>query len=232
MSRVVMKQEWRDLLFLHWEVAVDEVQRRLPKGLVVDTYEGKTYLGLVPFTMKNVRPIWFPAVPWLSHFHETNVRCYVRDQAGRVGVYFFSLEAANPVAVKLARWLFKLPYHWAKMRMKREGSEIIYSSERLNYPPLPAHCRLRYGPKPDTELVVATVGTLEYFLIERYLLFTPGETVYSGRVSHPPYQFQIADYSGLDQNLTDAVGFQLDEPPLLAHFSPGVKVDVDALEKV
>lgn len=231
MSRRVMYQEWRELLFLHWEVPIGAVQERLPLGLRVDTFEGKTYLGLVPFTMRNVRPVGFPAVPWLSHFHETNVRVYVKDSAGRPGVYFFSLEAANPVAVELARGLFKLPYHWARMTMERDGSLTRYASERLSHPPRPAHCRLRYGPLPDTTLAPAPPNTLEHFLVERYRLFSVANgRLFSGQVAHEPYQFQPAQVTELDQTLTHVAGFPLDTPPLLAHYAPGVTVDVFALK--
>lgn len=52
--------------------------------------------------MSNVAPRGVPSLPWLSAFPELNVRTYVtRDQ--RPGVYFFSLEAGNPVAVYAAR---------------------------------------------------------------------------------------------------------------------------------
>lgn len=233
MSRVVMRQEWHQLLFLHWEVSPEQVQARLPEGLTVDTFEGKTYLGLVPFTMRNVRPVWSPPVPWLSHFHETNVRVYVRDKSGRAGVYFFSLEAANPIAVELARGLFKLPYHWAKMTMEHTGSQIRYSSERLSHPPRPAYCYVTYGPQPGTVLDTAVPSTLEHFLIERYTLFSvAGGSLFSGKVVHLPYQFQPAAFTNLNQTLTHAAGFVLDMPPLLAHYAPGVKVDVYALTPV
>jgi uncharacterized protein len=230
MSKLVMRQEWHQLLFLHWEVSPEAVQARLPQGLTVDTFEGKTYLGLVPFTMRNVRPIWAPAVPWLSHFHETNVRVYVKDKTGRAGVYFFSLEAANPVAVELARGLFKLPYHWARMTLETTGSQIHAASERLSHPPRPAHCTIAYSLE-NTALITAAPNTLEHFLIERYLLFSiSSKRLFSGRVAHSPYQFQRALSPQVDQTLTHAAGFPLETAPQLAHYSPGVKVDVFGLE--
>jgi uncharacterized protein len=248
MSKPVMYQEWRSLLFLHWEVSPEQVQARLPDGLAVDTFEGKTYLGLVPFTMRNVRPVWSPAVPWLSHFHETNVRVYVKDASGRAGVYFFSLEAANLIAVKLARKLFHLPYYWASMSMQPKDGLILYQSSRSGVPTRskrPDHytaygsfrCAVTYGPKPGTELTVASLDSLEHFLIERYHLFShDGKRLYSGQVAHAPYQFQPAVYENLYQSLTpvELVNGRAQDcpPPLLAHYSPGVQVDVFALEPV
>jgi hypothetical protein len=121
-QRTVMWQRWADLLFLHWPVPPDELAALLPPGLTLDTFDGQAYVGLVPFTMTGVRPVWAPALPWLSHFHETNVRTYVHCRGRDPGVWFFSLDAANPVAVKIARALWKLPYHFARMRLARAGN--------------------------------------------------------------------------------------------------------------
>ena len=81
-----MRQRWADLLFLHWSVPPESLRPLLPSGLVLDTFEGRAYVGLVPFTMTGVRPVWFPAVPGLSNFHETNVRTYVLGPDGEPGV--------------------------------------------------------------------------------------------------------------------------------------------------
>src|SRR5262249_12997303 len=128
---VVMYQSWRSLLFLHWEVAQEPLRRLLPPPLELDLFEGRAYLGLVPFTMKGIRPVYLPPVAGLSNFHETNLRTYVRLN-GVPGVWFHSLDAANPVAVVLARSLFSLPYHRSRMRLDagQEGT-FSYASERL-----------------------------------------------------------------------------------------------------
>ena len=231
--RPVMYQQWHHLLFLHWPVTPDVVQARLPAGLTVDLFKGEAYVGLVPFTMRKVRPAWAPPLPWLSYFHETNIRVYVRDEQQRPGVFFLSLEAANPLAVELARGLFKLPYHWARMTMVRHNEQIDYATERLSHPPLPAHCRVRYGPAPGTTSAPAAAGTLEHFLIERYRLFSIAQgKLFTGMVAHAPYQFQSAVFSGLDQTLTDVAGFPTLGTPPLAHYAPGVNVDVFSLERV
>ncbi len=108
----VMRMNWRDLLFLHWPVPAVILRALIPPQLELDLFEGTAYVGLVPFTMTGVRPVGVPPVPGLSSFHETNVRTYVRLGDRDPGVWFFSLDAANPIAVKLARSLFHLPYHY------------------------------------------------------------------------------------------------------------------------
>jgi uncharacterized protein YqjF (DUF2071 family) len=109
----VMAQTWRDLLFAHWPLPAAALQALLPPALTVDAFDGQGWLGIVPFKMQGVRPRGLPAVPWLSAFPELNVRTYVqlRDRGiEKRGVYFFSLDAANPVAVQIARRTFWLSY--------------------------------------------------------------------------------------------------------------------------
>ncbi|MBV8901140.1 MAG: DUF2071 domain-containing protein, partial [Verrucomicrobia bacterium] len=90
---VVMRQRWLDLLFLHWRWDPVEVQRTLPPGLTVDTWEDDAWIGIVPFAMRGVRPRFCPSVPGISHFLELNLRTYVRDRLGRPGIWFYSLDA-------------------------------------------------------------------------------------------------------------------------------------------
>ena len=107
---VVMYQKWRDLLFLHWEFDPQVIQETLPAGLHVDTYQGRAYLGLVPFYMKDIRPRFCPCIPGISNFLEMNLRTYVFDSTGRPGVWFYSLDANQWLAVRIARRFFHLPY--------------------------------------------------------------------------------------------------------------------------
>lgn len=111
-ERPVMRQKWRDLLFVHWPIESEALRPLVPAQLELDLYDGRAYVGLVPFTMTGVRPVGLPSVPGVSSFHETNVRTYVRLGDCDPGVWFFNLEAASAIAVRLARWLFYLPYHY------------------------------------------------------------------------------------------------------------------------
>ncbi|MFM8618508.1 MAG: YqjF family protein, partial [Opitutaceae bacterium] len=128
----VMRQRWIDLLFLHWEVPVDVILPTLPPGLEPDTFDGRAFLGIVPFRMDKVRPAFLPALPGVSYFPELNLRTYVRDRAGVPGVWFYSLDAGNRVAVAIARKFFHLPYHAARMEMRRgdRAGSISFSSRR------------------------------------------------------------------------------------------------------
>ena len=122
LERAVMRQKWRDLLFIHWPIDPEALRPFIPAPLELDLFEGMAYIGLVPFTMTGVRPVGLPAVAGLSSFHETNVRTYVRLPDRDPGVWFFNLEAASSIAVRLARCLFHLPYHYARMFLEQESA--------------------------------------------------------------------------------------------------------------
>ena len=119
------RQSWRDLLFAHWSVPVAAVRALVPAGLEVDTFDGATWLGIVPFRMAGVMLRPLPDLPWISAFPELNVRVYVtRD--GRPGVWFLSLDATRLPAVMAARLLFHLPYYWANIDITSDGDGFGY----------------------------------------------------------------------------------------------------------
>lgn len=181
----VMKQRWAGLGFFHWEGDLEMIAARLPAGLHVDTFAGKAYLGIVPFFMERIRPVWMPPLPWLSWFHELNLRTYVHDDAGNSGVWFFSLDCNQPLAVEIARRAFHLPYEHADMSSSEEDGVIRYRSNRKDSPLPTAEFvyPLAQNPQP------APIGSLEWFLVERYLLFSVDDKgiLHTGRVHHSPY---------------------------------------------
>lgn len=223
-------QRWHELLFLHWKFPPDTIQRLLPEGLEVDTFDGDTFVGVVPFTMRDVSPWWAPSVPGISNFHELNVRTYVRRN-GVSGVWFLSLDAAASLAVMIARTFWHLPYHRASMTMTRDGERMSYESRRLWPGPRPAAFDAVY--RVGTARGTAVPGTVEHFLLERYVLFARQRdgSLWTGRVHHEPYPFHDAEVLELGQTMTLANGLgACDSRPLFAHYSPGVDVDVYALE--
>jgi uncharacterized protein YqjF (DUF2071 family) len=230
------QQRWRSLLFLHWPVPVEAVRAILPPGLEVDTFEGSAFIGLVPFAMLGVRPWWVPPFAAFD-FLETNVRTYVYDpKRGEPGVHFCSLEAASWLAVQAAKVGWGLPYYYAKMRTQTRpldggGFEADYHSVRADGGGADLAVRYQVGPQPPQP---ATPGTLDHFFLERYTLFVSRNgKLRRGQVHHTPYPTQAASVLSLDQRLLDAAGFPLaGTPPAYAHYSPGVDVEVFALEPV
>lgn len=225
----VGRQRWTDLLFLHWHVDPAEVQSRLPPGLTVDTYEGRAWIGIVPFFMERIRPVYLPPLPWLSWFLELNVRTYVHDENGHPGVYFFSLDCDQPIAVRLARRFFHLPYFDANMRAEHLDSGVAYSSRRSG-----DDLAAEYRWRPVGAEREATPGSLEFFLVERYALFTqkPSGKLVTGRVHHAPYRIADAEVPQWSAHPAKLAGFQLEGPPLSALASGGVDVSVFAVKPV
>ncbi|MGH8637044.1 MAG: YqjF family protein, partial [Burkholderiales bacterium] len=112
----IMTQSWHDLLFAHWPLPQDALRDNVPDTYPIDTFGGHAWIGVIPFHMTNVAPRGIPALPWVSAFPELNVRTYV-TVGGKPGVFFFSLDAGNPIAVRAARTLFSLPYYSAEMHV-------------------------------------------------------------------------------------------------------------------
>lgn len=201
-----MRQRWEHLLFLHWAWSAAEVQRTLPRGLTVDTFDGRAWLGVVPFFMRGVRPVGLPPIAPLSNFLELNVRTYVTDPLGRPGVWFYTLDCNQWLAVKLARALFHLPYRHAKMaaRVSREGTVEYRSRRKGESRESQFHYRLAETGQP------AAIGSLEFFLVERYRLFAPDRPkggLFSGRVWHEPYQIGAAEVPVWDDVMLQLEGF-------------------------
>ena len=229
----VMYEKWHDLLFLHWEYDPQTIQRLLPKGLYVDTFEDKAYLGVVPFFMRDVHPRIFPSILRTSDFLELNVRTYVFDENGTPGVWFYSLDANHYLAVKAARLFFNLPYFYANMRAEFDPTnrEVAFSCYRYGTDSnLKTH--LRYRSISDTSF--SKPDTLEFFLIERYILFAySNKKLYSGRVWHRPYQLTDVEVSNLDENVLGLDGFsKRSRTPDHRIMSTGVEVDIFGLEEL
>jgi uncharacterized protein len=229
----VMHQTWKDLLFLHWTFDPDIIQKTLPPGLRVDCFGGQAYVGVTPFFMRDVRPTWGPPLPGISNFLELNVRTYVFDREGRPGVWFYSLDCNNWLAVPAARLWFFLPYYAASMRAgmkERNGKrEFEYESAR-------GRVETRFEYKELAPLGPSKPDSLEFFLVERYLLFSwniKRRRLYSGRVHHAPYSLSATEVTVYDQRMLEVNGLGL-QPRAPSHqvMSPGVVVEVFALEEV
>jgi len=213
----VMAQIWHDLLFAHWPVDARKLRALVPESLEIDQFEGQSWLAVVPFRMTGVRLRGTLAVPWLSAFPELNVRSYVKF-GGKPGVWFFSLDAGNPLAVAIARAWFHLPYFRAWMRCVERHGWIEYSSQRDHSGAAAAALQMRYRPVGPT--IFPQPGTLAHFLTERYCLYTTdgqGRLI-CGEIHHLPWRLQLAEAEFERNTMAEPLDLALTAHPLL-HFA-------------
>jgi uncharacterized protein YqjF (DUF2071 family) len=213
----IMTQTWHDLLFAHWPVDPGRVRARVPPELSLDVWDGRAWIGVVPFRMTNVAPrgVRLPAV--VSAFPELNVRTYVTHRE-KPGVYFFSLDASSPLAVAGARTVFGLPYFVADMQVRRDGAGFEYRSRR-RWSERPAEFDARYAPiaAPSSP----APGSFEHFLTERYCLYTVARRrrVKRLEIHHPPWPLQRAAAAIRTNSMADAAGIPLPAVAPVLHFS-------------
>jgi uncharacterized protein len=210
----IMKQVWHDLLFAHWPISADIIRPLVPRQLALDIFDDRCWVGVVPFWMSGVRVRGIPALPGLSRFPELNVRTYV-SLGSKPGVYFFSLDAANLPAVWAARRFYRLPYFYASMSSVEADGEIHYSSRRKENP---AQLRARY--EPTSQIRSPAKGSFEYWLTERYCLYTVHNgQVYRGEIHHPPWPLQDATAEFEVNTMAAPAGIELPKMAPVLHFS-------------
>jgi uncharacterized protein YqjF (DUF2071 family) len=214
----VMAQTWTDLLFAHWSVAPEILRAVVPAQLPLDTIDGRAWVGITPFGVRNLRLRAAPSVPFLSTFPEINVRTYV-TVGGKPGIFFFSLDAGSSLAVTAARHAYRLPYFRAHMAIARDAADVRFTSRRIGQEaPARADFRGRYAPVEET--FHAAPGSLEHWLTERYCLYTFDEQrrVQRADIHHPPWPLQRAE-AEIDVNtMTAEIAIDLSGRPLL-HYS-------------
>jgi uncharacterized protein YqjF (DUF2071 family) len=222
-----MGQEWVNLTFIHFAIDPEVIQQSLPEGLSVDVFPDssgveKAWLGLVPFEIRDLSFSRGWRVPSASRFLETNVRTYVHRDGKEPGVWFYSLDAASRLACQSARTWYGLPYWFARMSYEESGNQRRYQGERQAG--LRPSCRVEV--EVGAGLSAPEPGSFEFFLVERYLLYSVYRgRIQTGRVHHAPYPVYRARLLRLEDQLVSAAGFKVDEPVSVL-FSPGVSVDV------
>jgi hypothetical protein len=225
----LMFQSWGKLLFMHWPVPIAALRPLIPRALAIDTFEGRAWAALTPFTLWGLRPRFVPELPGVSRFHELNVRTYVHHR-GVPGVWFFSLDAARRLPVLGARMLFHLPYHRAEMSLEERGGTIDYRSRRLARA-RPAEFRAVWAP--GRALPAAVPGSLEFFLVERYCLFAEHRgRIFRARIHHAPWPLREATVREFASTMFEAAGFATPPGPPLLHNAGPVHVEVWPLERV
>lgn len=224
----VLSQSWRDLIFVHWRIAPEEIAPLLPAGIVPDIFDGSSWIGLIPFEMKQTSILGGRSVPYFGTFTEVNVRAYGVDPEGRRGVVFLSLEASRAVAVAVARAAFSLPYFWASARSERRDGLLTYTSTRLS------------AARPSTRIsargssIPVEGDGLADFLTARWRLFVSrGGRTLTLPNTHEPWPLFTASLNELDDGLVLAAGIHSigGREPDSVLYSPGVRTHFGAPEK-
>jgi uncharacterized protein YqjF (DUF2071 family) len=225
-----MHQNWGKLLFMHWPIDAALLRPLVPKQLEIDTFNGQAWIGVIPFTMWGIRASLLPPIPGTRAFHELNLRTYVHHK-GIPGVWFFSLDAANKLAVWAARKLYHLPYFYAGMSLTQMGKTITYSSARRDRHGPPAE--LQAGWTIGEELPQSTAGSLEFFLTERYCLYSEHEgRLYRARIHHPPWPLRKANLLSINSSMIESLGLPAPPDDPLIHYAEELKVHIWRIRRV
>lgn len=213
-----MAQTWTDLLFAHWPIAVTTLRSLVPPPLEIERHDGQAWLGVIPFGMRGVRPRGTPPLPWLSRFLELNVRTYVTLD-GVPGVYFFSLDAGNPLAVAAARRWFFLPYYRAVMQWRAGDGGVVYTSRRAHHGAPPAELAVRYRPRGEP--LPARRGSFAEWATERYRLYTTDARggVWTAEIRHPRWSLHDAEAAITVNTMAQALGVVLPAMEPVLHFA-------------
>ena len=226
----LMRQNWGKLLFMHWRIDEELLRPLIPERLSIDTFDGSAWIGVVPFTMWGVRASFAPPVPFLSEFHELNVRTYVHLD-GVPGVWFHSLDAASRAAVWGARTFFHLPYFNADIRLAQDGARIDYDSTRTDAPPAEFHASWEVGGGGR----LARPDTVEFFLTERYCLYASRGSdgaLLRARVFHEPWPLRDARLLSLESTMVESHGLPTPVGAPLLHYAEELAVEIWAPQKV
>ncbi|HTH52188.1 MAG TPA: DUF2071 domain-containing protein [Pyrinomonadaceae bacterium] len=224
----LMHQAWDKLLFLHWKIDIDVLRPLIPEPLEIDTYEGQAYVAITPLTLWNVRPVFVPPLPWLSSFHELNVRTYVYYD-GVPGVWFFSLDANRSLPVWGARTFFHLPYFDANIEFKSKDGKHTFRQSRTT----DERARFEATWTPRGDFYHAVPGSLAFFLIERYCLYTSHDNnVYRCRIDHEQWPLRCAELNHFSSDILEADGISTPVGDPIVHAAGPVHVDVWPLERI
>ncbi|HZT53865.1 MAG TPA: DUF2071 domain-containing protein [Gaiellaceae bacterium] len=189
-GRWLVGQTWERLFFAHWPVEAEALRPRIPGQLELEERDGAAWLGIVPCRVTGLRSRGTLPLPLVSSFLELNVRTYVRAADGKAGVWFFSLDATNRLVVRAARRQYRLPYFDARITLDEADGWTDVECARLGERGKVFSGRYR----PTGAAAAAAPGSLEWFLTERYCLYTSDAAgLYRAEIHHPPWRLREAE---------------------------------------
>lgn len=214
-----------DVCFVHWPVAPTAVDAVVPDWVEPDTADGSAWVSALALSMDRFDVLGLPVREGLEG---VNLRTYVRTPGGDRAVCFLSLDVTDRLAADTASAVFRLPYHDARIRRRREGDRTEVVARRRS----DSDARFTLTFEPTGEPTTAAPDTLASFLVERNRYVTEGPlgTRLVGSVGHRPWPIQPADAVVAENTLLEAAGIDAVAGEPLVHYSPGVEMGIGALE--
>ena len=199
---------WERALFIHFEVDPEVLQAQVP--LPLDLYQGRAYVSLVAFTMRDLRPRFGGKLtkalfrPIATHTF-LNVRTYVKN-GDESGIFFMAEWVPNRLAAFLGPRTFGLPYRLGQLdyHHDHEAGELhgeVWAGRGAHGPTKP-HLAYRATLGADTTYDACGAETLDAFLLERYTAYTIrfGKLCFF-RIWHPPWSQTPVDLKLEDASL-------------------------------
>lgn len=189
--------DWTDVLFLNFRIEPGRLQSFVPYQL--DLCEGKAWVSLVVFTMRDLRPSLLGGFGKMmfrpfSEQRFLNVRTYVKSGAERGG-HFIAEWISDWLNAQLGPFVYELPYRFGRLnynmeagridgRVTAEGNEFAFN-----------------GKQSEIELDQCREAT-DSFLLERYAAFNgTKDRKRMFRVWHPPWMQAAAEVEITDETL-------------------------------
>jgi len=206
-------QEWDKVLFFHWKVPFDSLRNCVPEKFNIDRFDGDCYVSLVAFTIRKMKPRIFPAIKFISDFHEINLRTYI-DNNHKKGIYFLSIEAQKYLSAFIARSVSGLPYQKSEIKRTDKSYQSINKTENFHL-----NTEFEVGQKLPHKT------ELDIWLTERYCLYLErNKKAYRYDVHHREWELKNVYIKNLQLN------YEIDNLALLGslpdrvHYSDGVEV--------
>ena len=228
-QRRFLTAEWRNLLMLNYAVEPSLLERFVPRGTELDTFEGKTYFSLVGFEFNRSRVCGIQ-VPFHQSFEEVNLRFYVRRSSKRGVVFIRELVPRFAVAA-VARFAFNENYSCVPMSHRIEDCADRGEVEaEYAWVAGPDCCSMRIETEASSFL--PPEGSLSQFITEHYWGYAaqPRNGCLEYEVQHPRWlvkNAQRAEFSGKVDRLYGAeIAQALAREPDSAFLAEGSPVTV------
>jgi uncharacterized protein YqjF (DUF2071 family) len=231
-TRPFIRAEWRNLVFLNFEIDPQILTPYVPQGTQLDTWEGRTYVSVVGFLFMNTRVLGVP-LPFHQSFEEVNLRFYVRRDCPnecRRGVVFIREIAPRRTIALAARILYNENYLRLPMthRIKHQNDRI--ESVTYNWRYEDRDCSLHLETASQT--MELQVGSFDEFITEHfwgYAVQRNGRTL-EYHVEHPRWRIAPASRASIDSEILTLYGppfvQALSKPPASAAFADGSEVAI------